>query len=477
MRVSDCFHLPGKQPTLDFVDVDIETDARLFIDPRALMLLPTAWGQECTELVRRFFELVIREIRNENHESAQRLLAGLSEPNETHLGLSAGRSQGRAVGPAKAEDIWRALSKSEAVRTGLIEKIEDTLLLVPGIGPDIISDMATNVIREPLVRYTQSAARIYGIPLTPDVWPGNLWNPSTGRWEAAYRALPMVGHSEKLLLVPKSIVRRRLQYDAGEYYNNYILPVIQEEELTANSGLVQLLKNGNRRVTKKDARRKIGFGKEVIVEQTIRHPEVLDKYRSDHRMPNPPLDHLDLAKDFSTDLPDYRALLSRVRAAEPGRDEASEYEKAILALFTALFYPALSDPTPQARIEGGQKIVDITFVNLVTAGFFKFLPAHIQCPQIIVECKNYNETPGNPEVDQLAGRFAPQRGRFGLLVCRNMQNRSALIERCRSTAAAGRGWIVPLEDADLGMLIDQRIVPGEGLRFGLLHERLREIQD
>ncbi|HEY0388417.1 MAG TPA: hypothetical protein VGC71_08245 [Gaiellales bacterium] len=51
------------------------------------------------------------------------------------------------------------LEASEAVQTVMLEDLEDSILLVRGIGYDIVSDITTNVIREPLIRYTELACR------------------------------------------------------------------------------------------------------------------------------------------------------------------------------------------------------------------------------------------------------------------------------------------------------------------------------
>lgn len=140
VKVSEHFRLHRKQPTLDFVDVDIENDVRMFIDPRALRLLKTEWGKECIALVQGFFTTVMEAIRNDEDETAHRLLRTLREPNETHLGLSIAESRGRALGNESAGNVWQALSTSEAARSGLLEDLEDTVLLVDGISTDIISD-------------------------------------------------------------------------------------------------------------------------------------------------------------------------------------------------------------------------------------------------------------------------------------------------------------------------------------------------
>jgi hypothetical protein len=120
---------------------------------------------------------------------AEGLLRALSEPNETHLGLSKGRSQGRALGRRSAHDVWGALSRCEAARSGLLKDLEDTVLLVEGIDVDLVSDMTTNIIRGPLIRYTQDMCAEYGIPLTPDIPSGPIWRPSTKTWDQGYKAL------------------------------------------------------------------------------------------------------------------------------------------------------------------------------------------------------------------------------------------------------------------------------------------------
>jgi hypothetical protein len=72
----------------------------------------------------------------------------------------------------------------------------------------------------------------------------------------------------------------------------------------------------------------------------------------------------------------------------------------------------------------------------------------------MVECKNYSGDPNNPELDQLAGRFAVNRGKFGFLICRKITNKILFIKRCKDTANDGRGFIIVLDDDDIGILLN-----------------------
>jgi hypothetical protein len=469
--VSEHYALGRTQPTLDFVDVHVDGDARVFIDPRALQLLLSEWGAECVSLVQSFFRAVLAAIREERHDDAQQLLRALREPNETRLGLSTGRPRGRALGPESATSVWDALRHSDAVQSGLLRDLEDTILMIEGVGSDIVSDITTNLIREPLIRYTQDACTHYGIPMVNDVDSGPLWMGPERRWESRYVGLP-VAAGRKLLLVPKSIVRRRMDYDSEEYYSNYILEDLRERELNANTGLVRLLKSGRRRVTKKDLRKKYGGGKAIVVRETLRNPNLLQEYRQDKRDHiQPPLTHEQIAETEGTAGPDWNRLLSNVRTVRTGRADSDAYEAAIEALLTAVFYPALSHPQVQREIHEGRKRIDIAYANCASGGFFYWLALHYPAANVFVECKNYSADPANPELDQLAGRFSPSRGQFGLLVCRHLSNKELFIQRCVDTAHDARGFIIPLDDDDLDRLVEERSVDRAAPELQLLRER------
>lgn len=475
MRVSEHFHLKRTQPTLDFVDVNINGDVRVFVDPRALRCLPSKWGATCVYLVQNFFRSVLEAIRKKEHDRARGLLRVLREPNETHLGLSIGRARGRGLGNESAGDVWGALSESAALRSGLLEDLEDTILMIEGVSSDIISDMTTNIIRGPLIEYTARIAPLYGIPLADDVNSGPVWNPEKTTWESGYVRLPMTNEG-KLLLIPKAIVRQKMDYDVDEYYRHYLLEHLQEVELNANSELVQLLKQGGRRVTKKDVMEKYGIGKRVIVRETQRFPEVLARYRDDKRkMVPPPLGHTALALADGTNLPDWDRILQELRDIQTGRDDATEYERCVEQVLTSLFYPSLTNPDMQTPLHNGRKRVDITYTNMATEGFFRWLSAHYSAANIFVECKNYSADPANPELDQLSGRFGTSRGQIGILVARSINDKALFLERCRDTALDERGFIVFLDDEDLAALIDEKKKFGDQAKFQILWDRFKAI--
>jgi hypothetical protein len=477
MRVSEHFGLKRHQGELDFVDVDVVGDVRLFVDPRALRLLPTEWGKECVSLVQNYFRTVLGEIKKGNDQTAIRLLSGLTEPNETHLGLSTAHARGTGLGPGLARDTWEALSQSNAAQSGLLVDLEDTALLVEGISRDRVSDITTNIIREPLIAYTQDVARYYGIPLKQGVVSGALWNPQRHEWWVDHVELPM-GPRGRIILVPKAIVRRKLDFDQNEYYTHFVLPFMEQVELSANSGLVDLLKNGNRRVLRKKQRKSYGQGKDTLVRLSRQYPEILKQYKKAKKKdPRPPLDHPDIAGQVggSDSAPDFAALLTDLKAIPTGKVAAEDYHRAVERLLTALFYPALSNPDIEYEIHQGRKRIDIAYTNVATDGFFNWVGKHYTAPSIFVECKNYKGDLANAELDQLGGRFGPSRGEVGLLVCRSFKDKDRFLQRCRDTAQDQRGYIVVLDDDDLAELVEARgPLVGEG-EFKPLLDRFRAL--
>lgn len=478
MRVSEYYGLNRTQADLDFVDVNVHGDMPVFVDPRALLSLNTAWGHQCVSLIQDFFSAVLGLIRSGQDARAHELLCMLREPNETRLGLSTAHPRGQCLGEGSALKVYDSLSTSEAVRTGLLEDLEDTVLMVEGISHDKLSDIATNIIRGPLIGYTQDACSLYGIPMVKGVSSGSIWDDVSQGWQNANVHLPIVDGNKKLLLVPKAIVRRRPDYDPDEYYRGYMLNHLIEVELSnPNSQFVVLLRDRkgrvrDRKVYKKDLVKYHGSGKTAIVSLTRQYPEVLDRYRFDKgNHVREPLSNQEFADIEEIEEMSLLERLEMVEAIPAGNANAKNYEEAIEKLLTPLLYPCLSHP--QFKIHDGRKRIDITYDNNMREGFFDWVARHYPAPFIFVECKNYNGDPGNPELDQLSGRFSPSRGRVGLLVCRRIEDKNLFLQRCRDTAVDDRGFIIPLDDHDLRRLVETVVSTEGSQEFPLLMNRFR----
>jgi hypothetical protein len=334
----------------------------------------------------------------------------------------------------------------------------------------MISDAVSNIIRGPLIKYTQNMCVYYGIPLTPDIASGPVWNPQREIWEESLIPLPMTDYG-KVILVPKILVRHRLTYQYDEYYRHYILPEMQHEHLAANSSLVEVLKDGTRRVTKKALMEKYGNDKLAVVEQTKVRPQILQEYK-EHKFntPSSPLTQEQFSEVEGIELPDLDSLVKELKVLDTGRDTAGQYEDLVEKILSVIFFPSLCNPIKQHNIHDGRKRIDITYTNEAQSGFFYWLSLHYPCPLIFIECKNYGKEVANPEIDQLAGRFSPSRGQVGILICRSIDDKDRLYQRCVDTAKDGRGYMLVLDDEKIIEMVEAYKLNSENLSFGILKD-------
>jgi len=455
-RFSDHFQLQKHQTQLDFVDIPLDTDISLYVDPYALSVSGDDWLRECGNIVVNFFSYFLNAIRADDEATAMGIIANLHEPNDTHLGVSTGRPSGRGWGRVQGRMLYERLRSSKAVKTGSLKDLSDIELLIPGVGSDKISDLAVNVLRGEFVAYTEEQCDLLAVP-TRKVNSGLYWGHESSTWESRYANLP-VYKQERIVLVPKVAVRARLIPDYEEFYSDFVLEFLSAEHLKANDALVTLLKNGTSRVFKKDLKNKYRLSKEFLYEFTIRHPKVLEDYKTSIRDKGTPLADSEIEERHTATRKTGRFDPKSLLDIPPGKADANKYHDLILGLLTQIFHPWLTHPRKEQPADEGRKRIDIVYNNASGDGFFSRLARmhKILCPYIQVECKNYSEDPANPELEQLQGRFSRKRGKFGILVCRTVKDPHLMLKRLQDVVNNTEGVIIVLDDSDVCELVQMK---------------------
>jgi hypothetical protein len=456
-RVSALYTLGISQGGLDFVDVDVATDSPVYIDPGAIRAQSGLWADECKVSLQTFFKELLVAIGKKDSTRIQALIYPLVEPNETHLGESVGQSRGRSLGSkTKADELIDALSKSKAVKTGMLSDLDDSAMFVEGIDKDIVSDIATCVIRAQLIEYTQKMCVFHGIPMEPQI-AGPIWSSATLQWDDTRTVKLPRANEDKLLLVPKSIIRVHLTVDRGRYYRGYLRPYYEAEVLASpSSELVRVLKDKTVRVRLKALDDRLGTTKPAIVENTQKYPQALGEYKNKVASePNSPISDLDMHLAIDTPLAEVRAMLEKIKAIAPGDGGATLYHHSAAELLTALFDTSLGNQRIEEDLHSGLKRVDVLYDNVASEGFFRWVSLHYPAALVVVECKNYSREIANPEFDQLGMRFAPDRGQVGILMCREVQNRDRALARAKSIASDRHGWVLVLDDGDLETMVTE----------------------
>lgn len=453
IRFSQYFNLNKSQAELDFVDVFINDDMPLYVDPYVFKLRTDDWSKECNDLIVDFFSTITNAIRRNRTTYARKMLEQLKEPIETHLGVSKNSIQGKGVSGKQATDLYDKLSKSKAVATGRITDISDCELMIPGVGFDKVSDITTNIIRNQLITYTQEQCKLYDIPMK-NVPSGRIWSSTEKRWlNGSYVELPVV-NGKKIILVPKYTVVFKMTISSKEFYDKDIVEYIQAEQLSAMSSLVEVLKNGKRRVTKKSikASPEYRMSKEFIYAFCDKHPEVLEQYKI--RKGSATIETIDINDVNEKDVAE--SLSNTLKSIVPGNEEANKFHSVSIGILEFLFFPHLMYPKKEHEVNEGRKRIDITFNNSSSNGFWNQLRTNpnINAAMIMAECKNYKSDIKNPELDQMSGRFSHHRGWFGIILCRHFRNKDLFIKRCKDTASDGRGVIICLDDTDILSMLE-----------------------
>lgn len=475
MRVSAWAGLHNRQAELDFVDIDTDGDTRLFVDPYAIDIRGDAWSAECSRHLRSFFNALISALRQREDARAEHLASHLHETNETFLGLSQGRPQGRGIGKDQATQLLDALRRSRAVQTGLLSELAETELFIEGIGSDKISDLTTNIIRAPLLAYTKEQAELWNMPISGNVALDPVWDPNREDWIQAPRETIVI-RGKPVILVPKFSVRKVLSLNSQEFYNDHMITYLQQEYLRAGQGLVRVLRSGERTAPyKKHVKERHPKSKPALAAFAEQHPDVLAQYK---RLAGAKgvlqTDEIEPHFDERTYAAELQAELGRIGT---GNAHASEYHRYCIGALTFILFPDLITPVKEREIDYGKKRIDISYKNAARDGFFDMAlrSAQLRAIEVPVECKNYSQDIANPELDQLTGRFSHVRGFLGILCCRSFDDKARFVERCKDAVVHRGHYVIVLDDDDITIMLRNIEQAGREDNDRFLRQRFGEL--
>lgn len=235
----------GIRRAVPFLDVDVQHDNRMFLDPRSIRLQkhPRPFVSQATHAIDTFFQEVTGCVASGTPAGAQRgldLLQHFEEPWETRLGLAAAGFSGHGGAEEVGARVWHALTTDlEAlVRIGYLQQLEDLPVFVDGIDRDITSDVTTRLAFEALANFTEqvmvSFPEFRSGGHTSDKFDRQIWDAASGTWQRKLVELP-VADGKPLLLVPRDWARHTLLMSAGRYFETSVLSYAQLEQAVVGS--------------------------------------------------------------------------------------------------------------------------------------------------------------------------------------------------------------------------------------------------
>lgn len=273
-HVTDHYGIPEPVP---FLNVDIDHDKPLFVDPRSVRLQadPEPFARQANHNTRTFFHETARCALSSDPADQRRgldLLQHFEEPRETRLGYAAAGFSGHGGAAEVGTWIWEALTTDlEALlRVGILTQIEDLPLFVEGLAEDITSDLTTRIIFEPLSNFTASMVAAYpqftaNGHATVEV-DRQVWDSTAHQWTTKEVVLPDAnGHP--LLLVPRDWARPSLLMSARRYYDTKVLGYAQLEQAVVSRDTGRLIKTPKPRLAQQEG---LGRGRRTNLAVTER---------------------------------------------------------------------------------------------------------------------------------------------------------------------------------------------------------------
>jgi hypothetical protein len=298
MNFKENFGIPAKQP-VEFLNIPLNGDLEAFIDPFLIAnnIQDPMIKQVHSQMIQFLTKLNREFIVPNDRVNGLPFLDNLHEPNEYHLGYS-DSNKGKAISRTRAEVIFQALRGNRFAKVGIsiTNEAHNVLLLVTGIGQDIMSDTIANVCRDIFAKFTYNQCLLHRIPT--DVFKMYYYNAISKQWENSDLQLPSY-KGKPIILLPNKIVSSPRGYTSN--FNNLVARNhISKDILSGKIGvnevgvLVKTLKDGTRKAIIKRIVEEYGRPKDELIQFVLDYPGSLEEFLDYAKEHYPAIDLSDL---------------------------------------------------------------------------------------------------------------------------------------------------------------------------------------
>lgn len=297
-KVTERFNLKLKQEEVDFLDVNLESDALLFLNPTLLgELMDTALSNKVINNVYSFFETVLDLYATNKKKYAIKLFNQSGETNSVHLGYSR-VNKGKGTSERALTKLFDTVLASKVLENKVLSNPISLVLFVSNFAEDRMSDLIISILKKELVEYTLEQAILYNIPIENDeINYGKYWDASTKSWQTLKNRYIKDKKGKPIILVPKQIVSKKFGFSANSYLNKVIFIWRQAKHREAISNLCEVKRDKNGNIIKvkppsyetlrkaeidKVYGKKRGKTKKYIMDQTLANPGLLDQFFEQH---------------------------------------------------------------------------------------------------------------------------------------------------------------------------------------------------
>lgn len=285
------FNIPENQVNGEFLNLDLEKDTKLFIDSYYLTWSKNPYCIKALETQKAFMTELMNALKNNEDIKTYQLCSHFKEPKSTGIGLSISSFNGKGSNKVKVQKIINALKSSKAAKTGLLEDLEELILVTRDIGADTISDITTNICFKHFADYTFDQCNKLGIPVSETKELFFYFCEEEKKWKKKKFHLPHAPLTENkilspIVLLPTEILDDLISYNSSYFFTSVASPIFAKDALNkypSASFIYSLKSTGEKKVILEDIRKlypEYRGNKENLDKLITEEPKLLKTYRS-----------------------------------------------------------------------------------------------------------------------------------------------------------------------------------------------------
>jgi len=441
---------------VDFVIPRVGIDLALGIDPFLLFKSRDPILSQLHSTILTAFNHGLELIRKGQTDEARRLF-DFPEVSEIGLGYTKKGKRGSGVGEYLSELVTETLAESPSLLERGVRHIEEMQLVSIGIGPDRVSDIAANLLKQFLIEYTQKQCEIWEISVASGIPIEHIFDTENFSWQDSYVDVPVSPYDKSpILLVPRRIVRTLPWINYDDFFRMEFAAYLRAKRVRGRIG------NKRQSVLRST---ETEIDKEKVVQVTRAEIERVDRYVSVKEATasaaQPSLTYLSV----SGTCPESESLKQKLGTLQPGNKEATAYQRLVLEILNFLFNPELIDGDLEVRTIDGTERRDVIFTNDSDQSFWSYLRTEHSSIFLMFETKN-TETLENAHLNQTATYLGDRLGRLGFIVTRNpLQEPQQKKAFSIYNDSQPRKIILILSDKDVVAMLDMKCEGKDPMRY------------
>ena len=297
-KVTKRFGIDLSQEGIDFIDVNLESDALLFLNPTLFgELVDIELAKKANQQVYSFFETALKFYSTNNKKEAIKLFNQSGETNAVHLGYSK-TNKGKGASEKALTKLFDTVLASKVLENRVLSNPISLVLFVEDFAEDRMSDLVISILKKELVEYTLAQAALHNVPIENDeINYGKYWEASTRSWRTLKNRCIKDQKGKPIIFIPKQIVSKKFGFSAKNYLSKVIFEWRQSKHSEELSNLCKIKRDNNGKIIKvtppthstlreieidKVYGMKRGKTKKYILDKTIDNPGLLDQFFEQH---------------------------------------------------------------------------------------------------------------------------------------------------------------------------------------------------